>query len=195
MSKDIWSAVGRIGDDLVFAADKDNVKEYFKQKKQRLWLKYASIAACFVLVVCAVVAVPSIIKITNDMQNREASPPYDAQLEIVCTNGKLIFSRIATTPRVWVEMSNPDKTVKVFEDKHDIISALYHAMDGKEAIGAVELTPSYQLLLSGQTDEEPWHYLLEISTDGDVRISNNGELLCYIQISEEELQSILQILN
>lgn len=69
MSKDIWSAVGLIGDDLVSAADKDNVKEYFKQKKQRLWLKYASIAACFVLVVCAVVAVPSIInnyKITED---------------------------------------------------------------------------------------------------------------------------------
>ena len=34
MSKDIWSAVGLIGDDLVSAADKDNVKEYFMQNGQ-----------------------------------------------------------------------------------------------------------------------------------------------------------------
>lgn len=69
MNKDIWGAVGLIGDDLISAASESHVKEYFKQKKQCLWLKYASIAACFVLVVCAIVAVPSIINnfiITKD---------------------------------------------------------------------------------------------------------------------------------
>ena len=59
MSKEIWSAVGRIGDDLVSAADKDNVKEYFQQKKQHLWLKYAGAAACFLLVFCMAAMIPA----------------------------------------------------------------------------------------------------------------------------------------
>lgn len=68
MNKDIWGAVGLIGDDLISAASESHVKEYFKHKKKQLWLKYASIAACFVFVIVAAVAVPSIINnfiITN----------------------------------------------------------------------------------------------------------------------------------
>lgn len=122
--------------------------------------------------------------------------PYDAQLEIVCAGGKLVFSRIATTPRVRAGRPPFDETfITRYENKHEIISELFQIMDGKEVTEEHESLPTLQLLLYGQNDNEPWHYLFEIGTDGLVRVSNNGDLICCIQISEEELQSIIQVLG
>ena len=145
---------------------------------------------------CAVRQEPSTGKGNGTSEHSEEIVPYDAQLEIICANGKLIFSRIATTPRVRVGRPPFDETcIITHEDKHEIISALFQAMNGKETVEQHESLPTLQLLLYGQDDDEPWHYLFEIGTEGLVRVSNNGDLICYVQISEEELQSIIQVLD
>lgn len=122
--------------------------------------------------------------------------PYDAQLEIICSEGKLLFSRIATTPRVRAGRPPFDITcVWNYEYEPEIISTLFQVMNDKEITEDHELLPTLQLLLYGQNDDEPWHYLFNIGTDGLVKVTNNDELICCIQISEEELQIILQVLK
>ena len=204
MNHDLWCALGQIGDDLICSADESKVKNYYRQEKQdrrSRWLTYTGIAACLVLVICSAITAtlsPTKGEVPKDGVPKSGVPPYDAQLEILCTNGKLVFSRIATTPRVRADLPSYEgdgRVVKEFTDRHDIISALFRAMDGKEAIHAIEFVPNYQLLLSGQHEDEPWHYLIEISDDGMVSVSNNGEPIGLIQISGEELQSILKTLD
>lgn len=165
---------------------------------KRIFVTALTIAVSIVILTgCAVLQKPS----ENEESHADDSTfgdvvPYDAQLEIACVGGKLVFSRIATTPRVRASRPPFDETcITNYEDKHEIILVLFQIMDEKEAVEEHESLPTLQLLLYGQNDDEPWHYLFEIGTDGLVRVSNNGELICCIQISEEELQSIIQVLE
>lgn len=55
--------------------------------------------------------------------------PYDAQLEIICSEGKLLFSRIATTPRVRAGRPPFDITcVWNYEYEPEIISTLFQVI-------------------------------------------------------------------
>ena len=63
-------------------------------------------------------------------------PPYDAMLNLIVMDGKFRFQRIATTPCiVYSDSAITDmENGTAYNDRHDILTTVFRAMDGKTAI-------------------------------------------------------------
>lgn len=125
--------------------------------------------------------------------------PYDAELNLEVMQGKFRFQRIATTPRI-VYSDRPITDMgdgTAYENRHDILTTLFRAADGKEA--AAEMPDCafthYLYLYDGRNGDVPWHYRFAFCGCGAAVISNNDEFLCAIRLSEEELRSVLDALQ
>ena len=129
----------------------------------------------------------------------DAVPPREALLNLEIMDGKFLFQRIATTPRI-VYSNTPISDMSkgmVYDDRHDILTVLFQATDNKDAITDLsECEFSHYIYLYDKDHEDaPWHYRFAICSCGAVMITNNDELLCTIKITDEERQSILNALN
>ncbi len=131
----------------------------------------------------------------DDNSHDDGIPPYDAMLNLEVWNGKFEFQRIATTPCI-VYSNTPINDMSkgtVFEDRHDILTTIFQAMHGKDAIMD---TPEcefsrYIYMFDNERENIPWHYRFAICNCGAVMITNNDELICTIKLNEEELRSII----
>ena len=130
----------------------------------------------------------------DDNSHDDGIPPYDAMLNLEVWNGKFEFQRIATTPCI-VYSNTPINDMSkgtVFEDRHDILTTIFQAMHGKDAIMD---TPEcefsrYIYMFDNERENIPWHYRFAICNCGAVMITNNDELICTIKLTEEERRSI-----
>ena len=131
----------------------------------------------------------------DDNSHDDGIPPYDAMLNLEVWNGKFEFQRIATTPCI-VYSNTPISDMSkgtVFEDRHDILTTIFQAMHGKDAIMD---TPEcefsrYIYMFDNERENIPWHYRFAICNCGAVMITNNDELICTIKLTEEERRSII----
>ena len=131
----------------------------------------------------------------DDNSHDDGIPPYDAMLNLEVWNGKFEFQRIATTPCI-VYSNTPINDMSkgtVFEDRHDILTTIFQAMHGKDAVMD---TPEcefsrYIYMFDNERENIPWHYRFAICNCGAVMITNNDELICTIKLNEEELRSII----
>lgn len=126
---------------------------------------------------------------------RDEIPPYYALLNLEVMNGKFVFQRIATAPRiVYSDKPVADMTKGVvYDDRHEILTTIFQAMNGKDAVQDVpECEFSHYVYMYDKDDESiPWHYRFAVCECGAVMITNNDELLCTIKISAEEMRSVL----
>ena len=126
-------------------------------------------------------------------------PPHEALINLEIVNGKFRFQRIATTPCiVYSDMPISDMSKgTVYDDRHDILTVLFRAMDNKEAMTAPSecVFSHYIYLFDKDHDDASWHYRFAICNCGAVMITNNDEFLCTVKITEEESQSILNALK
>ena len=121
--------------------------------------------------------------------------PYEAMLNLEVIDGKFRFQRIATTPCIVYSnapISDMSKGM-IYNDNHDILTSIFQATDGKDAIMD---TPEcefsrYIYMFDNERENIPWHYRFAICNCGAVMITNNDELICTIQLTEEELRSII----
>ncbi len=123
--------------------------------------------------------------------------PYDAMFNLEIMNGQFVFQRIATTPCIvysTVPITEMSDGV-MYNDRHDILTALFGAMNGKDAnTNDPECEFStYIYMFDNEREMIPWHYRFAICYCGTVKITNNDELLCTIGITDTELQSVLSI--
>lgn len=124
-----------------------------------------------------------------------AHVPYEAMLNLKVIGGKFRFQRIATTPCIVYSnapISDMSKGM-IYNDNHDILTSIFQATDGKDAIMD---TPEcefsrYIYMFDNERENIPWHYRFAICNCGAVMITNNDELICTIQLTEEELRSII----
>ena len=131
----------------------------------------------------------------DDNSHDDGIPPYDAMLNLEVWDGKFLFQRIATTPCI-VYSNTPINDMSkgtVFEDRHDILTTIFQAMHGKDAIMD---TPEcefsrYIYMFDNERENIPWHYRFAICNCGAVMITNNDELICTIKLTEEERRSII----
>ena len=121
--------------------------------------------------------------------------PHDSMLNLEIIDGKFRFQRIATTPCI-VYANTPITDMSKgtqYDDRHDILTAIFRATDGKDAI--MDTTECdflhYIYVFDNENEDASWHYRFAICNCGAVRITNNNELLCSIEISDDELQTIL----
>lgn len=120
--------------------------------------------------------------------------PYEAMLNLEVMDGKFRFQRIATTPCIVysntsiTDMSNGT----MYEDRHDILTTIFQAMDGKDAIMETSecVFSHYIYMFDNERENIPWYYRFAICNCGAVMITNNDELICTIILTEEEIQSI-----
>ena len=131
----------------------------------------------------------------DDSSHDDGIPPYDAMLNLEVWDGKFLFQRIATTPCI-VYSNTPINDMSkgaVFEDRHDILTTIFQAMHGKDAImNTPECEFSrYIYMFDNERENIPWHYRFAICNCGAVMITNNDELICTIKLNEEELRSII----
>lgn len=123
--------------------------------------------------------------------------PYDAMLNLEVWNGKFLFQRIATTPCI-VYSNTPINDMSkgtVFKDRHDILTTIFQAMHGKDAIMDTPecVFSRYIYMFDNEREDIPWHYRFAICNCGAVVITNNDELICTIKLNEEELRSIIPV--
>ena len=131
----------------------------------------------------------------DDNSHDDGIPPYYAMLNLEVWDGKFLFQRIATTPCI-VYSNTPINDMSkgtVFEDRHDILTTIFQAMHGKDAIMD---TPEcefsrYIYMFDNERENIPWHYRFAICNCGAVMITNNDELICTIKLTEEERRSII----
>ena len=121
--------------------------------------------------------------------------PYDAMLNLEVMDGKFRFQRIATTPCI-VYSNTPINDMSkgtVFDDRHDILTTIFQAMDGKDAIMDTPecVFSHYIYMFDNEREDIPWHYRFAIHSCGAVMITNNEELICTIKLDEEEIKSVL----
>ena len=117
----------------------------------------------------------------DDNSHDDGIPPYYAMLNLEVWDGKFLFQRIATTPCI-VYSNTPINDMSkgtVFEDRHDILTTIFQAMHGKDAIMD---TPEcefsrYIYMFDNERENIPWHYRFAICNCGAVMITNNDELL------------------
>ena len=126
-------------------------------------------------------------------------PPHDALINLEIMDGKLRFQRIATTPCI-VYSDTPISDMSkgtVYNDRHDILTTIFRAMDNKDAImEASECEFSHYIYLFDKDFEDTlWNYRFAVCDCGAVMITNNDEFLCTIKITEEERQSVLNALK
>ena len=121
--------------------------------------------------------------------------PYDSMLNLEIINGKFRFQRIATTPCI-VYSNSPITDMSngtMYDDRHDILTAVFRATDGKDAI--MDTTECeflhYIYMFDNEREDVPWHYRFAICSCGAVMITNNNQFLCTIEISDDELRTIL----
>ncbi len=121
--------------------------------------------------------------------------PYDSMLNLEIINGKFRFQRIATTPCI-VYSNSPITDMSngtMYDDRHDILTAIFRATDGKDAI--MDTTECeflhYIYMFDNEREDVPWHYRFAICSCGAVMITNNNQFLCTIKISNDEIQTIL----
>ena len=131
----------------------------------------------------------------DDNSHDDGIPPYDAMLNLEVWDGKFLFQRIATTPCI-VYSNTPINDMSkgtVFEDRHDILTTIFQAMHGKDAImNTPECEFSrYIYMFDSERENIPWHYRFAICNCGAVMITNNDELICTIKLTEEERRSII----
>lgn len=122
--------------------------------------------------------------------------PYDEMLRLEVADGKLIFQRIATTPCIVYARAPISDMWQVFEDRHDVLTAIFQAMNGKPAIMDTPecIFQHYIYMFDNEREDVPWHYSIAISDCGAVVIKNNDALICSIKLTTEEIQSILSML-
>ncbi len=120
--------------------------------------------------------------------------PYESMLNLEIMDGKFRFQRIATTPCIVYSNTPITEMSKgtIYNDRHDILTSIFQAMDGKDAIRATSdcLFSHYIYMFDNEREKIPWHYRFAICTCGAVMITNNDELICTIQLTEEERRSI-----
>ena len=125
--------------------------------------------------------------------------PYDAMLNLEVMNGKFRFQRIATTPCiVYSNVSITDMSNgTMYNDRHDILTTIFQATDGKNAIMDISECEflHYIYMFDNEREDIPWHYRFAICNCGAVTITNNDELICTIELRDEEIQSILDSLQ
>ena len=131
----------------------------------------------------------------DDNSHDDGIPPYDAMLNLEVWNGKFEFQRIATTPCI-VYSNTPINDMSkgtVFEDRHDILTTIFQAMHGKDAIMDTPecVFSRYIYMFDNERENIPWHYRFAICNCGAVMITNNDELICTIKLNEEELRAII----
>lgn len=121
--------------------------------------------------------------------------PYDAMLNLEVWDGKLVFQRIATTPCI-VYSDAPITDMSegtMYEDNHDILTTIFQVTNGKDAI--IDYTDCffshYIYIFDNEHEDIPWHYRLAFHECGAMTITNNDELLCTIELTDEEIQTIL----
>lgn len=124
--------------------------------------------------------------------------PYDEMLRLEVSDGKLVFRRIATTPCI-VYADAPISEMsqgKMYDDRHDILTTVFQAMNGKTAIMDTPecIFQHYVYMFDNEREDVPWHYSFAISDCGAVLIKNNNALICSIKLTTEEIQSILSVL-
>lgn len=134
------------------------------------------------------------VAINSGDEFHEQVPP-EAELNLEVMGGKFRFQRIATTPCI-VYSNAPiidmaDGTM--YNDGHDILTAIFRATDGKDAIFDTYECEflHYIYMFDNENEAASWHYRFAICDCGAVTITNNNELVCSIEISEEEIQTIL----
>ena len=138
---------------------------------------------------------PSGLSTTEETDDFHDHVPYEAMLHLEVMDGKFRFQRIATTPRI-VYSTSPitDMTEgKVYDGRHDVLTAVFKATDGKDAL-TEEPQVSFShfiYMYDAEREDVPWHYGFAIGDGGEVVITNNGEFLCAVKISGEEMRSIL----
>ncbi len=121
--------------------------------------------------------------------------PYEAMLNLEVMGGKFVFQRIATTPCIVYSnapITDMSKGI-MYNDRHDILTTIFQAMDGKDAIMAVPecVFSHYIYMFDNEREDIPWHYRFAICNCGAVMITNNDELICTIKLNEEESRSII----
>ncbi len=121
--------------------------------------------------------------------------PHDAMLNLEVWDGKFLFQRIATTPCI-VYSNTPITDMSkgmMYNDRHDILTTIFQAMDGKDAVMDVPECDfsRYIYMFDNEREDIPWHYRFAICNCGTVMITNNDELICTIRLNEEELHSII----
>ena len=125
--------------------------------------------------------------------------PYDAMLNLEVMNGKFKFQRIATTPCIVYSNASITDMSKgtMYNDRHDILTTIFRATDGKNAI--IDTSECeflhYIYMFDNEREDIPWHYRFAICNCGAVMITDNDELICTIELTAEEIQSILNALG
>ena len=124
---------------------------------------------------------------------------FDLTLNLDIIDSKLKFQTVAITPCIVYsnfpisEMSNG----KTYDNGHDIMIAIFNAMNGKTAILDTYECEflHYIYLFDSDNDNDSWHYKFYICDCGAVTIIDNDGFLCSLKISDEELQMILDSLD
>ena len=121
--------------------------------------------------------------------------PYDSMLNLEIIDGKFRFQRIATTPCIVYSNAPINDMSKgtMYDDRHDILTAVFRATDGKDAIMDVTTCDfiHYIYMFDNEREDIPWHYGFAICDCGSIIITNNNRFLCTIKISDDEIQTIL----
>ena len=144
MSKEIWSAIGRIGDDLVSAADEHHVKDYFTQKKQRSWLKYAGAAACFLLVFCMAAMIPA-----TRLLSRQKMADQSAEFTTAVSDENSIQTKMQNEYPILLMHSNSDWPH--YNTAEEIVDASTEIFSGKITGISFEIVDQ----ITGKADRSP----------------------------------------
>ena len=131
--------------------------------------------------------------------NSDEIVPYDAMLNLEVKNGVFCFQRIATTPCIVYSNTPIADMAKgtMYNDRHDILSTIFQVMDGKDAVAEIPecVFSHYIYMFDNEHEDIPWHYRFAICSCGTVMITNNEELIATIQLTDDEVHSILDSLQ
>ena len=82
-----------------------------------------------------------------------------------------------------------------YDNRYDIINVIFQAMDEKTAILDTYECEFLHYIYLFDSENDSWSYKIMLCDCGAVTIIGNDDFLCSIEISNEELQMILDSLN
>ena len=126
----------------------------------------------------------------------EIDSPLGSMLKFEIIDEKLRCQTVPSASRiVYSHISDMSKET-VYDNRYDIINVIFQSMDGKTAIlDTYECVFLHYVSMFDSENPSSDLYEFKICDCGAVTIIKNNKLLCSIEISDEELQMILDSLN
>ena len=125
----------------------------------------------------------------------EIDSPLGSMLKFEIIDEKLICQTVPSASRiVYSHVSDMSKET-VYDNRYDIINVIFQAMDGKTAILDTYECEFLHYIYLFDSENDSWSYKIMLCDCGAVTIIGNDDFLCSIEISNEELQMILDSLN